>query len=272
MGSVWTKAGAAACLTAVVLLAALPCRAIRIGTKFSDIILTRLTPGAVYNLTQLKKIPLAVESRADDNADIVIDVLKPRQSDLARAMKLSPIRLGHGSAEQVPAHAREVGYSDVIISIPNDPALVGRHFQIMLHIQAFPIGGPQFDVGAAGLVVVASLASRLRFSVGVGAPSEIESEKKRKKMLTLNFEFYRSASRSRRDRTRQRGGLERVRGREAETHQQGRHAGQDAVISDYANQRFKPFLEGYDAYPGDYVKAMFTKPVQFTLEETASSR
>jgi hypothetical protein len=180
----------AICCLLLAFLLATPSRSIQIGTKFADVVLENLQPGGVYNLTDLKKLPLAVENKSDETTEIVIDAVAPLQEELKEGYELIP------DADWITIipnryrlAGREIGYSDIIISIPDDKNLIGKHYQITVHIQAHSVGGPQFDLGGAGLMVVASLGGRLRFSIGTGGPEALKFEKMRKKMLTLDFEL-----------------------------------------------------------------------------------
>ena len=71
--------------------------------------------------------------------------------------------------------AKGVGFFDLLLSIPDDPKLTGRHFQVM--VKAVGVDG-MFGVG---------VENRVRFSVGSG-PESLKAEKKKKAMQQLDFD------------------------------------------------------------------------------------
>ncbi|MEW6556697.1 MAG: hypothetical protein AB1349_05005 [Elusimicrobiota bacterium] len=154
-----------------------------IATMFSDIVLEYVEIGESYNLRTLRNCPLIVENRGG-TTDITIEVQKPPK--LAKGYEEIP---DLSWIQVVPSKYRlgagEKGSSDVIISIPNDPALQGRHFQAELSIIEKSIDIPP----GATFIVVGGVKCKIRFSVGSIGPEELLKEKKRKKMMTLNFEL-----------------------------------------------------------------------------------
>jgi hypothetical protein len=165
-------------------------QSIQIATKFADVVLEMLQPGMVYNLTAAKKLPLTVENRSPEITDVKIDVVIPRESDLIKDYEPIPsedwVKLVPNSYRLKP---REFGNSDIVISIPDDKSLIGKHYQVMFHVQSYPIGGPQFNLGLAGMMVSATIYSRLRFSIGTMGPKALKMEKIKKRMLTLDLEL-----------------------------------------------------------------------------------
>ena len=155
------------------------CATIGLTSKFVDVVLENLKPGHSYNLRELKGVPYEVKNRGDAAVNIVIEIVPPDAKQL------------QGSYEAIPdpswiktlpeKHSMAAGsnaFSDLIITIPDDAALAGHHYQAMIWAHTV-------DTGFLGVGV----KTRLRFSIGPG-PESLKEEKKRKAMVTLNFDIW----------------------------------------------------------------------------------
>lgn len=149
---------------------------IGLAARFGDVILEGAKPGHAYDLKEAAHVPFGIENKGDAELEVVIEFDRPRKGLLAKDyeeipdpswMKAVPGRL------RIPA--KGVGFFDLLLSVPDDPKLSGRHFQVTVKA-----------VGAAGLFGVA-VENRVRFSVGPG-PESLKAEKKRKEMRQLDFD------------------------------------------------------------------------------------
>ena len=172
------------CVTSYFLLAN-TCLYASIATNFSDLVLENLELGGFYNLRTLRNCPMVIKNT--DNYPIIVEI----RLEIPKKINLMPGYEPIPDTEWlkiVPAKYRlgpfEKGSSDVIITIPNDEKLIGRHFQasILTSSLAADMAPSQFSV-AVGCV------TRMRFSVASMGPETLKLEKKRKKMMSLNFEM-----------------------------------------------------------------------------------
>ena len=156
-----------------------------ISTNFSDLVIENLELGGFYNLRILRNCPMVIKNT--DNSPIIVEI----KLEIPTKVNLMPGYEPIPDTEWikiVPAKYRlgpsEKGSSDVIITIPNDEKLVGRHFQasILASSLAADTAPSQFSV-AVGCI------TRIRFSVASMGPETLKLEKKRKKMMSLNFEM-----------------------------------------------------------------------------------
>ncbi|MBN1384565.1 MAG: hypothetical protein JW983_06795 [Elusimicrobia bacterium] len=155
-----------------------------IAAVFADLILENLKMDVSYNLRTIKNCPFIIQNRSDYAADALIEVTVPRPDKLKPGYEAIPdkdwikvipnkFRLGPG----------EKGVADVIIMVPYDEKLVGKHFQAHFLCTGSPVGisGP--------LVIATGAETRIRFSVASKGPAELIKEKKNRVMYSLNFEF-----------------------------------------------------------------------------------
>jgi hypothetical protein len=149
---------------------------IGLSARFGDVILESAQPGRTYNLREAARVPFGVENRGDAQTEVVVEFEKPRKDRLAEGyeaipdptwMKAMPDRLTLGP--------KAVGFFDLLLTIPDDPALTGRHFQVTVKAK-----------GGGGLFGVA-VENRVRISIGPG-PESIKAEKKKKAMQQLDFD------------------------------------------------------------------------------------
>jgi hypothetical protein len=149
---------------------------IGLAARFGDVILEGARPGRTYDLKEAAHVPFGIENRGDAEIEVVVEFDRPRKGTLSKDyeeipdpswMKAVPERL------RIPA--KGVGFFDLLLSVPDDRKLEGRHFQV--NVKA---------VGAAGLFGVA-VENRVRFSVGPG-PESLKAEKKKKAMQQLDFD------------------------------------------------------------------------------------
>lgn len=166
--------------TILAFLAAMPAQAkMSLGVQFPDIVMEKVELGAAYNLRQLKGIPYVVMNKSDTPLDILVDVLVPEAKDMKEGYEAIPdtswIKIMPNKFHLEPG---DVMPSDIILAIPKDPALAGRHFQA--HLYARSNGAGMLQVGVMHLV---------RFSVGVMGPDTLKKESAADTLLSLNVDL-----------------------------------------------------------------------------------
>lgn len=154
--------------------------AVGLSTQFVDVVLENLNPGLTYNIRELRGVPYTIRNGGDSEIEVLIEVRAPTKEELKP--QYEPIPDPSWVQIQPERHkllGGAMGFSDVIIAVPDDPALKNRHFQAV--IWAHSIGTENmFAVG---------VNTRLRFSTGLG-PESLEAEKRAKAMVKLNFDIW----------------------------------------------------------------------------------
>jgi hypothetical protein len=148
-----------------------------LATRFSDVILENLDIGQSYNFSALKNLPLTIINTSNVEAEVQVDVQAPTIEELKEGYEPIPdpswVRVIPDRFKLPPAGRN---LSDIILTIPNDPSLKGRHFQVMFWPHTL-------DSGFYGVGV----RVRIRFSVGAKSPEAAQAEAKRKKMMNFDF-------------------------------------------------------------------------------------
>ena len=169
----WIAAG-----ICVILLSARGEGLMGLTTRLSDVVVEGLGLGSVYSLMSGKNIPYVLTNRGDSAMEIVIEAVSPDQADLRAGyepipdpswIQVIPDRFNLGAGE---SH-----FSEVVISIPEEVKLKGRHFQAALWAHSVDTG-----------FMAVGVRSRLRFSIGQG-PETLLAEKKRKAIQSLDLDL-----------------------------------------------------------------------------------
>ena len=167
------------CAAAWPLLAAAPAMAdVGIAARFGDVVLEGIQPGHTYNLREQVSLPFAVENRGDAETTIYIEMALPREGTMAKGYEAIP---DPGWLKAIPdkltvaPHA--LGYCDLLLSVPDDPALQGKNYQITIKARTAPSG-----------MLALQVENKLRFSIGPG-PESLQAEKKLKAMQKLDFDI-----------------------------------------------------------------------------------
>ncbi len=149
---------------------------IGIMTRFGDIVLENMKPG-VYNLRQLKNLPYVVTNPGQAKVEVLVDVVVPDKTQEGYEPIPDPSWV-QVVPNQFVLEPGQNHFSDVVLTVPEDPKYQGRHFQATLWAHTVGTG-----------FTAAGVNSRLRFSVGTVGPEALQREKKRKAMLTLDFDL-----------------------------------------------------------------------------------
>ena len=155
---------------------------IGLSSQFVNVVMENLEPGRTYNLRELRGVPYTVKNRGDGNVEVVVESQVPAPKELFPEyeavpdptwMEITPPRYRLGPSE--------VGFSDLIIRIPDDPKLIGKHFQVAAWAHTVETG-----------LLAAGVKSQIRFSIGKG-PDTLKAESDAKAMVDLNYDLWPTA-------------------------------------------------------------------------------
>jgi len=152
---------------------------IGLSTQFVDVVFEGLKPGRSYNVRELRGVPYTVKNRGDGEADVLVEAIVPEDKHIKAPYEPIPdpswIVL---TPDRIKIGPNSVGFSDIIVTIPDDPALEGKHFQAMFWAHTVNTG-----------MLAAGVKSRFRFSIGPG-PDTLEKERRQNAMVTLNYDLW----------------------------------------------------------------------------------
>lgn len=149
---------------------------IGLAARFGDVILESAQPGRTYNLREAASVPFGIENRGDAQTEVVVEFERPPKERLAEGYEAIPDPSWlKALPDKMTLGAKAVGFFDLLLTIPDDPALTGRHFQVTVKAK-----------GGGGLFGVA-VENRVRISIGPG-PEALKAEKKKKAMQQLDFD------------------------------------------------------------------------------------
>lgn len=145
--------------------------------RFGDLILEGVKPGRTYSLKDAARVPLGVENPGDGDLEVVVEASKPRPKTEAAGYEAIPDPAWLKAVpDKVLIGPKGVGFFDLLLTVPDDPKLVGRHFQVQVRMK-----------GTGDSMLGLAIENKVRFSVGPG-PEELKEEKKRKAMQQLDFD------------------------------------------------------------------------------------
>lgn len=167
---------------AALALAAAPAAEARIGlsTQFVDVEFEGLKPGGVYNLRELRGVPYTVKNRSSIPVEVAVEAQIPKSVEAPYEAIPDPswIELTPGRMRVDP---ESLGFSDIIIRVPDDAALQGRHFQATIWARTASTG-----------LLGAGVNSRLRFSIGPG-PDTVARRELAEAVVQLNYDLWPNA-------------------------------------------------------------------------------
>ena len=155
-----------------------------IRTDFGDVQINNLGIGRTYNLRDLAGTPLKVTNTGADTANLVLSVEIPQDAMITenrKALGYKPIpsvdwvSLGQS---QFIVPSGESAYTDVIIKIPNDPALYGKRFQADIYSRT--TGSNFLNIG---------VWSHLQLNIAESPEAQEAIEKNRKHGVVGNMEY-----------------------------------------------------------------------------------
>jgi hypothetical protein len=146
-----------------------------LAVRFPEIEMENVQPGSVINVRQIRGVPYVVINGSDHAIDINVGPEIPVAGPAGAKLDFEPVPNPEW-LKIVPNHFKlgpgDIGSAEVILSVPNDPTLVGRHFQVNIHAGS---DGPE--------EIAVGINSFIRFTVGALGPASAKREKKR---LVLN--------------------------------------------------------------------------------------
>jgi len=155
-------------------------RAAGLRTKFGEVVVRGLKIGQVYSLNSLLSLPLRVTNTGDQTVDLRVDVIRASSQTLHAGYEVIPstdwVRLDKHQFTVEPDHE---AVTDVVVSIPNDPALMGRRFEADIWSRT------QTRVGMFGV----GMQSRLLIQVASAPPTEDELKKRFVDEHLANLDF-----------------------------------------------------------------------------------
>jgi len=160
--------------------------ALGIAMRFVDITLEKVEPGTFVNLRLSRNLPLVVINQEDTPVDIVIESVSPKAEEMKDGYEPSPdptwVRAVPNRFHLGPKASAS---SDILIAIPNDPNLIGKHYEIIVWVHT----EQKNKALSGGVHVEAGLRSRFRLSIGTIGPAALQREKALKKLATINVNF-----------------------------------------------------------------------------------
>jgi len=150
-----------------------------LSSQFVDVVFEGLKIGASYDVRALKGVPYTVKNRGTMPVMVRVESVIPDDSKITEPYEAIPdptwLKL---TPEEMRIAPESVGFSDLMITIPNDKSLIGRHFFATLWAHTVDTG-----------LFSAGVRTRIRFSIGPG-PATLQAEKLKKAMVTLNYDLW----------------------------------------------------------------------------------
>jgi len=159
-----------------------------IAMRFVDVTLENVEPGANFNLRVIRNLPLVVTNQDEEaGADIVVESNIPTAKEMKEGYEPIP---DSSWIKAVPARfhlgPKASAAVDVIVTIPDDPKLIGHHYEAILWVHT---DAQKNAMQGGGLLLQAGLRSRFRMSIKTMGPASLQREKKLKKLATINTNF-----------------------------------------------------------------------------------
>jgi hypothetical protein len=175
-------------LVLVLVMSCRPLWGLGIVMRFMDVTLENIQPGDSINLRVSKNLPLVVlnPDQTGGGTDILIESLIPTPKETKPGyepipdptwLKIVPDRYHLGPKASAS--------SDMIVAIPNDPKLIGHHYEAILWAHTYV----KNRLASTGVVFQTGLRARVRMSIGTVGPAELQREKMLKKLASINVDF-----------------------------------------------------------------------------------
>lgn len=178
------KKSAAAGLTVVAALlwGSVPAQAkLSLAVRFPDVEMENVAPGSVINLRQKGGVPYVVINGSDHAVDV--DITSERPDPKGATLKPGYEPVADPEWLQIVPNRFKMGPGDIasaelILSVPNDPSLIGRHFQIDIRSAT---DGPE--------TIAIAVKSYLNFTVGALGPENAKKDKRRTVLGKLDLDL-----------------------------------------------------------------------------------
>ncbi len=171
---------AARALACAVLFSACEAEAAGLRTAFGEVVVKGLKIGQTYSLHKLLNLPMRVVNTGEESVELLVDVIAAQPDSVKKGYEVIPdlswISLEKREFTLEPNHE---GVTDITVSLPNDPALLGRRFQADIWSRTQSRRGI-FAVG---------MQSRLLIHVDSTPPTEEELKKKFVSARLANLDF-----------------------------------------------------------------------------------
>ena len=152
--------------------------ALGLAARFGDVILENAEIGRTYNLRETLHLPFAIENRSDIEVEILVEFLIPAKKRLSPEYEAIPDPSWFRAIpERMKIGAKSLGFFDLLLTIPNDQQLKGKHYQAIVKAR----------MAGVGLFALA-IENKIRFSIGPG-PETLKEEKNQKAMQQLDFDI-----------------------------------------------------------------------------------
>jgi len=154
-----------------------PVLASGLRTPFGEVIVRNLKIGQTYSMHKLLNLPMRVINTGDENVDLRIETIHATalNAGYEEIPSLDWVRVETGTFTVRP---NREAVTDLIVTIPNDPALLGRRFQA-------DIWSHTVDPRA----ILVGLGSRLLMHIDSTPPTEEELKKKYVDETLANLDF-----------------------------------------------------------------------------------
>ena len=147
-------------------------------TPFGEVIVRNIKIGQTYSLYKLVNLPLRVVNTGEEEVDLRVETIAIRPEEVKtgyEAAGLDWVRVERSSFTLGP---NREAVTDLIITIPNDPALLGRRYES--DVWSHTVNSTALQVG---------LRSRLLLHIDSAPPSDEELKKKFVDESLANLDF-----------------------------------------------------------------------------------
>ncbi len=153
-----------------------PSFALGLAARFGDVVVENAEIGKTYNLREAVKVPFGIENKSNAAVDVTVEFEQPvPKAILTDYVAIPDPGWLKSLPEKITIGPKSIGFFDLMLTIPNDPSLNGKHFQAV--VKARTVGTGLFGV---------AVENRLRFSIGPG-PESLKEEKRQKALARLDF-------------------------------------------------------------------------------------
>ncbi len=149
---------------------------VSIGTRYGTIVLEDVSPGRVYNLTEMRDMPYLVINRGSRKGNVKISVIPPQNPRDGYEpipdpgwLNVRPSEFELDAGERMPA--------SLILSVPDDEKYAGRHYHALLRVEN--VGSGFFG---------AAVVNNFYFSVGTPGPETVKEAKAKEVLSDLNYD------------------------------------------------------------------------------------